>query len=60
MLNRAHVLSELEEQRCLFEEQQIELQRMKRHITLQRQLIALVQTELDPLKSHFPPGRKQT
>ena len=54
MSDQTKVLTELEEQRCLIEAQRVEIERMKRHITLQRELIGLIHAELDTLNSKLP------
>ena len=58
MLDSTHVVTELEEQRCLIEQQRVEIRRMQRHITLQRELIGRICIELDTLKKDLPLGRK--
>ena len=50
MVNQTKVRAELEEQRCLIEQQQIEIQRLRRKSQLQTRLIESVQVELDALK----------
>jgi hypothetical protein len=54
MSDRTKVLTELDEQRCLIEAQRVEMQRMKRHIMLQRELIGLIYAELDTVKAKLP------
>jgi hypothetical protein len=54
MSDRTKVLTELDEQRCLIEAQRVEMQRMKRHIMLQRELIGLIYAELDTVKARLP------
>ncbi len=51
MAESATVRAQLEEQRCLIEDQQIELKRQRRQIKLQVPRIALVQVELDGIKA---------
>jgi hypothetical protein len=60
MLDPTQVVAELEEQRCLIEQQRVEIQRMQRHITLQRELLGIILTELETLKNHPPTSRKRT
>jgi len=50
MVDKTKVRAELEEQRCLIEQQQIEIQRLLRKSQLQTWLIESVQVELDALK----------
>ena len=50
MVGKTKVRAELEEQRCLIEQQQIEIQRLRRKSQLQTRLIESVQVELDALK----------
>jgi hypothetical protein len=50
MVDNTKVRAELEEQRCLIEQQQIEIQRLRRRLQLQTHLIQSVQVELDSLK----------
>ena len=51
MPDRRGVHAELEEQRCLIEEQQVEIQRQRRRLQLQVNVTALIQTELDAIKA---------
>jgi hypothetical protein len=51
MVERNGFDAELEEQRCLIEEQQFQMQRQERHIQLLRQFTVALQNELDALRS---------
>jgi hypothetical protein len=47
------VRAELEEQRCLIEQQQVEILRQKHHLELQRRRVAHLEAELDAIKGTF-------
>ena len=51
MVGMTKVRAELEEQRCLIEQQQVEIQRLRRRIQLQTRLTQSIQAELDALKA---------
>jgi hypothetical protein len=56
MFQRKKIHAELEEQRCLIERQQVQIQRLQRQLQLQAQLTAVIQSELDAMRvtSHPP------
>lgn len=51
MVDRSRVHAELEQQRCLIEQQKVEMQRQQRQIQLLRQLTVALQSELDALRA---------
>ena len=60
MVERNEVHVELEEQRCLIEQQQFQLQRQQRHIQLLRQMTMAMQSELDALRAEVQPRARST
>ena len=60
MVQKEHgIHPELEEQRCLVERQQVQIQRLQRQLQLQAQLTTVIQSELDALRVALqatPPG----
>ncbi len=62
MVERNTIHPELEEQRCLIEQQQVQIQRLQRHLQLQAQLTTVMQSELDALRVALqatPPTRSR-
>jgi hypothetical protein len=51
MFDESRVPMELEEQRCLIEQQQVEIQRQRHQIRLLRELTVAMQGELDALRA---------
>jgi hypothetical protein len=57
MVRRTKVQTELEKQRCLIEQQQVQIQRLQRQLQLQGQLTAVIQSELDTMRVTLQPSR---
>ena len=56
MVQRNSIRPELEEQRCLIEKQQVQIQRLQRQLQLQAQVTAAIQSELDTLRVALQPS----
>jgi len=50
MVQKNTIYPELEEQRCLIEQQQVQIQRLQRQLQLQAQLTTIMQSELDSMR----------
>jgi hypothetical protein len=50
MAGRTNIRAELEEQRCLIEGQQVEIQRQRHRIEMQRLHLAYLEAELDAIR----------
>ncbi len=50
MPGRTNTRAELEEQRCLIEQQQVEIRRQSHQIEMQRRRVAYLEAELDAIK----------
>ena len=56
MDQRNKIRPELEEQRCLIEQQQVQIQRLQRQLQLQAQLTAVMQSEFDAMRVALQPS----